>query len=1483
MHTTGKGFMNTHRLSPLPGFSLRRVAITASALAGISVLSVGATGCIQDTDCGICDPDNLILESISGINYASDKVHILSPECEGDNCPAPFTKGSYFLDDLIPCEETEDAQDSPNAAEYCKLSPLVTAFGIEFVFNNLLDPTSIELVRKRPDNPQLFEVYDWKTDVLEVRGPITRFNGDYARGQGDAPDTITRLVNLSCIDNLADNGDFDPGQNPCDRINPTTGLPMRLRFEDFDELGNAVSPTIKAARGIWTANSNSCSSPEEGPDTCCTYCDYLLSTKIDRYGVDPNGVRRNPNPGVTVGGEVGEGEGEFPYAPAIQCGGPDEAGTVIDKFDACRDFIVSVDRSNEEQSWRYKFCDPADSACQSSEPEVFDLPLFDKLRETHPDQRPANLESFDAKCTATSQCIDVHGLSGTECVGTTSNGNACLADAYDDDTCQDAVCRPQWMVTCRYDDTTTGGGVAYCQDRRFATSGTAACHFATTNNGVRDCDVEGGGCVTRGRPEAEDAPAALAFADWDENGRVEADEACQESLGPGDAPVNDEDGVIQCDPYYQANLFKAPRYQRDENLPAPSRGCVCPIPDQPEPGASELGLDPDESSTMELLDSAPELLVTADGYAEYVKGTPLEACIDSVQTGCYDDQDNLIEGRQGEYAVKFVSRFGGIVYDPAIKGFDWRPADIGGVPRADIENCAENNTDRLVAPLNRHDGWRAADTFTPENFENFDRAMCSGQEYTVVFNEPGDDDNPAYVIDKADNTLAGKSVYTFETAQFHVQPGSGFPTDNLRIGACDEFSLNFSNKYDSSPENLAKLQLYRVSCTGTGADKVCEPTSPDSACDSANPPPGACCETSPVAGGSACYETQPELKAAIDAGNTCAAPCMTIDIEDQFIGKVKVQVDPIEFGQFLEVSQSYQLLAPTAGTVEDAFGNDDLYKAVFWDACGMPLVAQNAEPYAYNFTIDTPKCAEDKDKDGVPLSCDNDRDRLFNPDQTDIDSDGFGADDLCPVVAGPNDDSADSDTDGVGNACDNCRQTLTQYNANAVDAAIPEYMMVRNIPDQTDTDNDGIGDVCDNCITVPNCEDFGPDRPHEVDEAIAFDNDDLCQTDADGSMIGDLCEGGDPGENAAGVVGFEDSDDFDQDGLINAFDGCPRQPLPGPPVTCTPETAEADCGPDVPCALSGVCNHLDSDGDGVGNACDTCAFQPNPSQAMDGGSQDDDPDGDFVGEVCEVGADKGCGNRNNARPFGFFGVSALGNCCTTQLIEADEAAAMASADRGGTMQVGDLLIAATCPLATEGNPVDLSRCTPLTANPFDGSGNLFRDEEGNPILNVPVRTAANCTEDMEDQNICRALPTDVETTPGILTPPPGCEMALEAAGVTALDNLLNPLDDGNFSDQPNPLDALWQTMCFLPQRDQDYDGIGDRCEYNRCEFAFDPTGAPFVDPNGRLWSDAGAACNGELAADNVCELEEQLNGESGDTEGVGGSSSGGDEGGSTGG
>ena len=57
-------------------------------------------GCIFDADCGICDPQNLVLESISGVNYASKKIHVLGPDCEGERCRDAPSSGKYFVEDL---------------------------------------------------------------------------------------------------------------------------------------------------------------------------------------------------------------------------------------------------------------------------------------------------------------------------------------------------------------------------------------------------------------------------------------------------------------------------------------------------------------------------------------------------------------------------------------------------------------------------------------------------------------------------------------------------------------------------------------------------------------------------------------------------------------------------------------------------------------------------------------------------------------------------------------------------------------------------------------------------------------------------------------------------------------------------------------------------------------------------------------------------------------------------------------------------------------------------------------------------------------------------------------------------------------------------------------------------------------------------------------------------------------------------------------
>ena len=86
----------------------------------------------------------------------------------------------------------------------------------------------------------------------------------------------------------------------------------------------------------------------------------------------------------------------------------------------------------------------------------------------------------------------------------------------------------------------------------------------------------------------------------------------------------------------------------------------------------------------------------------------------------------------------------------------------------------------------------------------------------------------------------------------------------------------------------------------------------------------------------------------------------------------------------------------------------------------------------------------DIDKDGIP-------DRIVIGSEYTI-----GKDDNCPIIYNP--DQTDTDTDGVGDICDNCQSMKNPYIHSPT---FPFFV-------QTDSDWDGVGDACDNCQEIMN-------------------------------------------------------------------------------------------------------------------------------------------------------------------------------------------------------------------------------------------------------------------------------------------------------------------------------------------------------------------------------------------------------------------------------
>lgn len=449
-------------------------------------------GCVED-----CDPD-FALSVIVAPNFALQPVYLLGDTtCDGPSCPATVSPAPIEGQAVEACLQSEAAQSSPlGAEEHCRLAPAWLIAEIELGFATPVDRSSFEEVRPQPLDAVGDEPYLWHADVVALHGPRTALRGDYTHGDSpDQPDRLTSVVNETCAQRLTALGiPWSPAQLEalCVGTWDDGGV---LRPLKLDPEGTLTA----SAGGLSTWSGPSCDTPDAGPDTCCSLCDWVLGPAVARYGVSPGGARRNANLGT-----------------AIACD-PD-----ADVLVECRDLVLDVERV-DDASYTYAW----DGASQA-----WPLPRYDKLRETHPDDRPAGVEAVGPACTNASGCLD-----GQDCIGTNAAGDACTTG----EDCVGRTCQAEWFGRCHL----VPGGAAACVDRRFSDHA-GACLVATS-------DFAGGSAGDR-----------LAQCDANGDAQLGPAECCDPALG----------GDGSCDPLYQPGVVPVARYDRHTQL-SPEGSCVC--------------------------------------------------------------------------------------------------------------------------------------------------------------------------------------------------------------------------------------------------------------------------------------------------------------------------------------------------------------------------------------------------------------------------------------------------------------------------------------------------------------------------------------------------------------------------------------------------------------------------------------------------------------------------------------------------------------------------------------------------------------------------------------------------------------------------------------------------------------------------------------------------------------------------------------------
>jgi len=298
----------------------------------------------------------------------------------------------------------------------------------------------------------------------------------------------------------------------------------------------------------------------------------------------------------------------------------------------------------------------------------------------------------------------------------------------------------------------------------------------------------------------------------------------------------------------------------------------------------------------------------------------------------------------------------------------------------------------------------------------------------------------------------------------------------------------------------------------------------------------------------------------------------------------------------------------------------------------------------------------DTDIDGDGLAdcndnCPNDPDKtepgICGCGTADVDSDKDGTcdcNDNCPNDPNKIDD-IDTDGDGTLDCQDGCKEDPNKTNPGVCGCGVD---------DAIDTDNDGTPDCLDACKKDKN----------KIEPGICGCL--VADVDTDGDQSPDCIDKcpKDPNKTILGVCGCGKPDtDADSDGTMDCLDECPNDPQKSQPGICGCGTPDLDsdsdtvmdcfdeCPTDAKKIRPGICGcsavDIDSDTDGLLDCLDNCPRFYNPDQ--------NDSDGDGVGDACDSANATGKAAPSvNTTPVPVFcglgAVEALAVCCLSLLL-----------------------------------------------------------------------------------------------------------------------------------------------------------------------------------------------------------------------------------------